>query len=191
MNDKANPTGFAPEDITDGREPLEWKSGYPDDAKRAIRIEAIYISVLFLCIPFFILLVWLEFPQKFLRMEVEQYSILCRYLYGWLGGMFGGTMYVIKWLYHTVAKRIWHLDRRLWRIFTPHISGGLAFVMVLLIQSRLFNVFDPDALKYPSSSIAIGFLVGYFSDTAVAKLYEVAQTIFGTTEKHQRKRSSK
>jgi len=40
--------------------------------------------------------------------------------------------------------------------------------------------------------MGLGFLVGYFSDSAVAKLTEVAETLFGTIrakEKHQEKKS--
>jgi hypothetical protein len=38
--------------------------------------------------------------------------------------------------------------------------------------------------------IGLGFLVGYFSDSAIAKLTEVAETLFGTVrakEKHREK----
>jgi hypothetical protein len=36
--------------------------------------------------------------------------------------------------------------------------------------------------------VGLGFLVGYFSDSAIAKLTEIAETLFGTTrakEKHK------
>ena len=30
------------------------------------------------------------------------------------GGLLGGTVYGGKWLYHAVAKGLWHEDRKLW-----------------------------------------------------------------------------
>lgn len=93
----------------------------------------------------------------------------------------GGTLFDIKWLYHSVARQIWHMDRRLWRFFTPHISGGLAFIVLTLISSGLLRVFDQHAIESPSLVLGMTFLVGYFSDSTVAKLAEIADTIFGTT----------
>jgi hypothetical protein len=88
----------------------------------------------------------------------------------------------------TVARGLWHLDRRLWRIFTPHISGGLSFFVLTLISSGALRIFDSKATNSPALVVGLGFLVGYFSDSAIAKLTEVAETLFGTTrskEKHK------
>ena len=74
---------------------------------------------------------------------------------------------------------MWNYDRRLWRLFTPHISGGLAFATLLV-----FEAFGTNALLAgkPGRTFAFGFLVGLFSDNALAKLTEIAVTLFGTTK---------
>ena len=179
---------FAPDDPTDGREFLEWSSKYPDDAKRGIRIEAIYLGALLLFVPIAITVLWLEYPQYWLGLSDYKYKNILRYGFAWLSGMLGGTIFALKWLYHTVARQSWHLDRRLWRIFTPHISGGLAFAFVALIASGMFRIFDRKSVESLSLVIGVSFVVGYFSDMAVAKLSEIAGTLFGTglaKEKHK------
>jgi len=51
------------------------------------------------------------------------------------------------------------------------------------------RVFDPEAGRSLSVIVGMGFMVGYFSDSAIAKFTEVAETIFGTSrgkERHRR-----
>lgn len=177
---------FAPANFTDGRQRLDWQSRYTDQvARRGILCEACYLAVLFFGAPLLVVLLWLECPKYWFNIANERYQVLFLYSLAWIGGMFGGTMFGIKWLYHSVAKQTWHLDRRLWRVFTPHISAGLASVVVALIASGLLQVFDRHALRSNSLVFGLAFLVGYFSDNAIAKLAEIASTIFGpvrTTE---------
>lgn len=185
--------GFAPDDPTDGREPLDWKSKYPEDARKLIWREASYLFGLLLLLPLLMLVFWLGYPQRGLKLSDQQYEPVLKYALAWLGGMLGGTLFDIKWLYHVVARQVWHLDRQLWRLFTPHISGGLAFAIVALISSGMLRVFDSQAAHSRSLIIAVAFLVGYFSDSAIAKLSEIAETVFGASrakEKHKRKRSA-
>jgi hypothetical protein len=134
------------------------------------------------------LVLWLRWPEGWLHLTDQRYDTLLRFGLAWFSGLLGGTLYDAKWLYHSVARQLWHLDRRIWRIFTPHISGGLAFVVVSLIASGLLKVFDNHAVDSNTMVIGMGFLVGYFSDSAIAKLAEIAETLFGTSrsrEKHQ------
>jgi hypothetical protein len=136
---------------------------------------------------------WLHYPQRLLKVPNETYEAILTYVLAWLGGVLGGTLFAIKWLYHVVARKYWHLDRRLWRLFTPHLSGGLAFAFITLISSGILRVFDRNASQSRALVVAVSFLVGYFSDSAVAKLSEIAKTIFGAsrgTEKHEKKPSS-
>ena len=110
-----------------------------------------------------------------------------QFAYFFIGGMLGGTLFGIKYLYKVVARGRWNLDRRLWRIFSPFISGGLALAIGTLIDSGIFGV----AVKSPTASsyLSLGFISGYFADNALAKMQELAETLFGTPgkEKSQRK----
>lgn len=181
--------GFAPDDPTDGREPLDWQSKYPPEARRIIWAEALYLFGLLLLVPILMLIFWLDYPNHWLKLSDDRYRPIVTYTLAWLGGVLGGTLFDIKWLYHAVARQVWHLDRRLWRLFTPHISGGLAFAIVALISSGMLRVFDRQASQSRSLVVAVAFLVGYFSDSAVAKLSEIAETLFGASrakEKHKR-----
>jgi hypothetical protein len=176
-------TGFGSSDANDGREKYDWETRYPDTALKAIRKERRILFFLLYAIPVLMVLIWSKWIWGELGLGQARYSILARFSYAWLGGMLGGTLFDLKWLYHSVAKGLWHQDRALWRFFTPHISGALAFSFVLLISSNLLRIFDQTTFTSSMSVAAVSFLVGYFSDSAIAKLAEIAETLFGTTRK--------
>jgi hypothetical protein len=87
----------------------------------------------------------------------------------------------MKWLYHSVGRGYWNVDRQLWRFMTPLISMGVSFVVGALVQANIVN--GPTAVLSPPAAISLGFISGYFSDAAIAKMYEVANALFGATEK--------
>lgn len=184
-----NASAFGQADPTDGRQRYDWKSKYSDPAaKREIRAEAIYLGILLFSMPAVMVLFWLGYPRRWLRVSDETYRPLLKYLFAWTSGSLGGVLFDLKWLYHTVARGLWHQDRRLWRIFTPHISGGLSFFVLALVASGGLRIFDGKATDSLALVLGLGFLVGYFSDSAIAKLTEVAETLFGTIrakEKHR------
>ena len=182
-----DPAAFAPANPTDNREPLDWKSKYPVEAWGCIVREGAYLAILLASVPALTLLSWTEAPKHWLGLTDQKYGPVLKYSLAWLGGMLGGTMFSLKWLYHSVARQIWHLDRRPWRIFTPHISGGLAFAVVTLVSSGVLRIFDRAATNSKPLVVGLSFLVGYFSDSAIAKLTEIAETLFGASrgkEKH-------
>lgn len=179
--------GFGQSDPTDGRKRLDWTSKYHPDAQKEIRREAIYLGLLLFAAPVAMLILWLRFPQYWIRLSDQHYAVVLKFSLAWVAGTLGGVLYDLKWLYHSVARQRWHIDRRLWRIFTPHISGGLAFGMTALIESNIIRVFDRTITARSVTVVGVAFLIGYFSDSAVAKMTEVADTLFGTTrskEKH-------
>ena len=138
--------------------------------------------------PAIMVALWLEYPKHILHLSDDKYRPLLKYGFAWTAGTLGGVLFDLKWLYHTVARGLWHLDRRLWRIFTPHISGGLSFFILALVASGGLRIFDSKATDSLALVVGLGFLVGYFSDSAIAKLTEVAETLFGTIrakEKHK------
>jgi hypothetical protein len=191
MTELGKVPAFGQADPTDNRDLLDWRSRYSEpQAKRWILIECIYAASLMMVLPIAMLVLWLGYPKNWLHLSDQAYRPILKYGLGWLSGVLGGTLFDTKWLYHSVARQIWHLDRRLWRFFVPHIAGGLAFVIVALISSGLFRIFDPQAVESAPTIVGVGFLVGYFSDNAIAKLREIADTLFGssrTEEKHRPK----
>ena len=65
---------------------------------------------------------------------------------------------------------------------------SLIWSMIALISSGLLRVFDREATQSRALVVGMAILVGYFSDSAVAKLSEIAQTLFGASrgkEKHR------
>ncbi len=178
--------GFAPSDLTDGRQPGDWRTRYDGDAKRSIRVEAIYLTAwLVSCVILIALLItgvledWVSIPDD----GIHYFNIS---LGAWFSGTLGGTTNSLKWLYHTVAKNTWNLDRRLWRLFTPPLSGIIGLMMVFTVSSGLFGVFDPSSVSNLTFVIALGFLSGYFSDNATAKMSDIAISVFGKTKGHGR-----
>jgi hypothetical protein len=166
-------------DLTDGRKTGNWESRYSSDAHEHINREKKYLIFVFIgsiILPFILGIV----NNEFLKTE-HSYLHLKRYIFGFSGGTLGGTMYSAKWLVHSVAKNTWNMDRRLWRIFTPFVSGALAFCIILLMDSGILNITNTDSISLPKA-YGIGFLVGYFSDNAIGKLTELAKVFFGSSQ---------
>jgi hypothetical protein len=168
--------GFSSTDLSDERTPLDWKSKYPKEAQTFIRTEIIYLAFFLILSP--VLVIVLYILKDYYCMQLL--TTLEPYIVGYLGGAFGGSMFGLKWTYHVIAKQYWHLDRRAWRFSIPLISGSLSIIFISLISSSLIGIFDPGILSKTSATFAIGSLVGYFSDNAIRKLVEVADTLFGT-----------
>lgn len=201
-NNSENAPRFAPDDPTDGRGYGEWKPRYEPDAAKRILVEAVYLACHLVLVPIVFIVLGIvtknvanqttsqassqhNRPDAVASQGVTGDAPAAEWpqlVYAWAGGILGGTLFSIKWLYHSVAKHIWNADRRLWRFFTPHLSGALAFVFVVLAASRLIAIFDAHAFRSVWVCFGLGFLVGYFSDSAVAKLSEIAQTLFGSSK---------
>lgn len=191
MKQNGNASAFGQADPTDGRERFYWKSRYSDkEAQREIRREAIYLGALLFTLPFVMFLLWLDFPKYWFHLPDLKYKAIEKYGFAWAAGTLGGVLFALKWLYHTVARGLWNLDRRLWRVFTPHISGGLSFCVLALVSSGLLRIFDSRATDSHALIVGLGFLVGYFSDSAIAKLTEVAETLFGTVQAKEKHKES-
>jgi hypothetical protein len=176
--------GFAPNDLSDGRKPCEWKTRYPDkEARHAIVFEAIYGFFLLILSPVVFLIIWLKLYNVDGLFSDSQCEAICRYAFAWFGGLFGGNIFALKWLYHSVAHATWNKDRLLWRLLTPHLSGAISFAFICMIDSQILLIFDANSTKNPPVVVSVAFLVGYFSDSALAKMSEIAMSLFGTKGK--------
>ena len=164
---------------TDGRAQLDWRSKYDADAVSQIRFDATYIAILLLLALSSIFLTWRGTAHALMASGCASCSAATfnKYSYFFLGGFLGGVLFAVKYLYKVVARQYWNMDRRLWRLFSPFLSGGLALVVGALIDSGVLGL----TVKVASGAayLSYGFITGYFADRAIDKMQEVAETVFG------------
>jgi len=163
----------------DGRPLGHWASTYTDCIGYIIS-ECVYIAALLMGSAILLFFAWEGSIGEWLGIG-SRYSTLLPYIYAFLAGLIGGTLFTLKWLYHSLARKLWHLDRLTWRIFTPWMSAFFATIMYVMMTSGLISAFDGAALTSGKTAFSMGFLVGYFSDSAMSKFREIANTIFGTS----------
>lgn len=163
----------------DGHDLWEWETKYPENAWKYIWGELIYLGILFaLALIALVLhvsgvLYSLHIKTVMPSSSAIDFGIFHRGMYCVIMGFLGGTVYDIKILYKSVASGKWHKDRLVWRIATPWVSMALTIVVASMMVAKVFlsaSVF---------MAIVIGFFAGYFSESAIGKLYAVAQVLFG------------
>ncbi len=127
---------------TDEREQGNWRSRYSDSAKFHIRIDASYVAIVFVLTLLGVLFTWNGMAFQLVAGDCTTCNrqSFDRYVYFYLGGQFGGTLFGIKYLYNVVARGWWNIDRRLWRLFSPFLSGGLAVAVAALTESGLLGL---------------------------------------------------
>jgi hypothetical protein len=163
-------------DPTDGRDAYEWNTRYPREAIIQIRLEALYLFLLFLSSYVIILAAWKGWASSLLSVSPSDALTLKKYLYYAASGMLGGVAFGIKYFYRVVARGYWHQDRRIWRLKSPFLAMTLSFIVGAMIDAGLI----PTRASISSAAIvSTGFLVGYFADQAIAKMYEIAEVLFG------------
>jgi hypothetical protein len=159
----------------------QWRSRWDREAIIGIRIDAIYVGTVF-----FLTLALLLFTWRGTTYEILAYGCTScspgkfnQYAFFFIGGVLGGTMFGLKYLYKVVARGYWNIDRRLWRIFSPFLSGGSALAIGSLLDSGMLGL----SIKSSSTSFyfSLGFISGYFADSALAKMQEIADTVFGSS----------
>lgn len=170
---------FAPAaELTDGREPWDWKSKWARGAWLQIAFETIYIVMLLAACAVLFVLVWRGSFRGEFSGRADPYINFQHYAYAALGGVLGGTLFDLKWLYHSVARGGWHQDRVLWRLFTPIISGGLAFATIALVSSGVFPLVNGAQIRLPQVTVGLAFLIGYFSDKSIGALNNLVDRMF-------------
>jgi len=164
---------------TDERSKYDWKSYWCSDSRKLIRREALWMSILFFGSLLMILVTWSGYSFEILKFDCQECSknIFDMYAYLFLGGLFGGIIFGVKYLYKVVARGRWHEDRRLWRFFSPWLSAGVAIAIGSLFDSGIVGL--GFTISSNSGYFAVGFVTGYFADRAIAKMQEVAETMFG------------
>ncbi|MBB3260371.1 hypothetical protein F4827_005274 [Paraburkholderia bannensis] len=169
-----------PHDEADGRPIDDWKSRYPHEARVQIRWEAAAVAAISIGSLAMIFLVWTGLIPKWTGWTVCSRPAFSRYGYFFFGGVLGGTLFGIKYLYHVVARGFWNQDRCLWRVLSPLLAGSLAFVVGALTDAGFLGL-TISASKAPAY-VSLGFITGYFGDKALAKMTEMADVIFGTRD---------
>ncbi len=97
-----------------------------------------------------------------------------------LAGMIGGTVFDLKWLYHSVARGVWNRDRVLWRLIVPWNSAMVSLFTGFLVASGVVPFLKNEAFDEIYTVLGCGFLFGYFSDNILAAMQNFARKIFGT-----------
>ncbi len=169
---------------TDERSNGDWQSRYPKRAQWHIRFDAFYVAAVLALTLVAVLLTWRGSLFSMLADGCTTCSkeTFNRYAFFYLGGQLGGTLFGVKYLYNVVARGWWNVDRRLWRVFSPFLSAGLALAVGALIDSGVLGL----TLKATTGSayFSMGFVAGYFADSALRKMKEIADTVFGSPEGH-------
>src|SRR3546814_18964414 len=107
-----------------------------------------------------------------------QPMVFNRYPYLFFSGVLVGTLFGLKFLYKVVASGWWNEDRELWRFFSPLLAGGLAFAVGALADAGLFG-FKVGVDQSAAFFVSLGFIAGYFSESASPKTKEIGRESLG------------
>lgn len=164
----------------DERERFDWSSRYPQQARRQIHLEAWFVALVILFALLALFITWHGFVPSLLTYQCVGCNVMTlqRYGYVFFAGVLGGGLFGLKYLYKVVARGWWNQDRVIWRYASPLLSGGLAFAAGTLAHAGIFG-FASSQQDGAVSYVALGFIVGYFADSASRKMQEVAETMFG------------
>ena len=184
--------GFAPKEPTDGRQRGDWKTRYVDPAARkGIRVEASYVFFIHIACLVSMAVIAIGWPRGWLGLSDQAtWNSVSHWAFAWLGGMLGGSLFAMKWMYHSVAKGLWNQDRRLWRIFTPLLSAGVGLTVVVLSAARVIPVFGADLVSTNTGAVGVAVLVGYFSDQTISKLADMAEGHLGRSDRREQLRNN-
>lgn len=173
-----------PGDPTDGKQKYQFESAYPLGCRIQIFCEALYLTVLMVIGAY--LIMWYvsrNFPLLIVEVRADQLSKAAHDLLAFpIAGLMGGTMFGLKWQYRVSARGWWHQDRRVWRICSPWLSAALAMMIGITIDGGLLGLSISHGAPNPSSTLlSIGFVTGYFADSALAKLQDIASVVFSAS----------
>ena len=154
----------------DGHKQWEWQTKYPARAWFGIIVDGLWITLVGATTIVALYLIWQGTAFTVLSDGCAQCAKgrFDRFAYLVVGGVLGGLLFGVKYFYKVVAHGWWHTDRRIWRLFSPFLAGGLALAVGTLVDSGIL-VFT---IKNTSNTafFSVGFITGYFADSAVAKM---------------------
>ncbi|AMS33106.1 hypothetical protein AEM42_13340 [Betaproteobacteria bacterium UKL13-2] len=173
---------------TDGRAVGEFKSRYPFSVRAQIFTESLYLGLILLVGVY--LIVWMYnggFPLPFSCIVFDSLPETLKTVLSFpIGGLIGGTLFALKYLYRVAARGFWSVDRRIWRLFSPWLSATLALMVGIMIDGGVLGLtysVKPGGSIY-SITVSVGFITGYFADSALAKMQDIANVIFGAPSRH-------
>lgn len=176
---------FSANDPTDGRIGYNFKSGYPYWTRVQIAAEGIYLFLIILISIY--LIFWVYAGNWMFYLTSVQFDTLSEQLKKIapfpIAGLIGGAMFGLKYLYRVAARGWWHEDRRIWRICSPWLSAALALMVGIMLDGGLLGLsYSKGEAGDPLSTfLSVGFITGYFADSALAKLQEIANVVFGAS----------
>ena len=177
-----------PSPDTDGRDLFQPDSRYSAELRKEQKREGIYIGALLAAN--LITLAGVGVGTFISFIPVSYYHTAQRFTLAALGGLLGGLVYDGKWLYHSIARGLWHQDRRLWRILSPWLSVGTTVGIWSLMSIGFFPPVSESPTDGRVASLATpvgtGFVIGYLSDRFLAKMKELTEVLFGTARQQQR-----
>lgn len=175
------------QELNDDRNPGFWRSRYDFSAWIQIILELLYlIFVLVFCISLLIDVSTSSLSEvapdymtsritglNFTSDMVKWYALA-------ISGLIGGTVFDLKWLYHSVAKGVWNRDRCLWRLIVPINSAMVSLFTGFLFASGIVPFLRNEPFNDTFTLLGSGFVFGYFSDNILAAMQNLAQKVFGT-----------
>ena len=174
-------------EINDGRQTGRYPSRYPTATRVQQFVEALYLVILMLAVAAICLYTLNGGAATLLGLPPAAMGEKAFPMFAFVaaGGLLGGVLFGMKFLYHAVAKGIWNQDRLLWRVLSPLLSLGLAVAAGALLDSGIAGLtFKSDS---HTTHFAVGFIVGYFADKAIRKMADIADTVFGMKESGETK----
>ncbi|MGR3571645.1 hypothetical protein [Brevirhabdus sp.] len=177
-------------DYDDGRDTGDWKSRYQRRAWCQIAAEFLLLFSYLIVANYFLIEAVTEKSAEFTKEGFIYNSLFGVYVAEeeakWialaLAGFVGGAVFDLKWMYHSVAKGIWNIDRCLWRIIVPFNSSMVSLFTGLLFASGSIPFLKNESFDDYYVLLGFGFVFGYFSDNILAALQNLAKKTFGTLD---------
>jgi len=177
-------------DYDDRRSDGDWKSRYNGRAWFQIIIEFLLLFLYLVVANYFLIEAITKKPEEN-TLDGFIYSSLfsvyvaeekAKWIALALAGFVGGAVFDLKWMYHSVAKGIWNVDRCLWRIIVPFNSSMVSLFTGFLFASGVIPFLKNESFEDYYVLLGFGFVFGYFSDNILAALQNLAKKAFGTLD---------